>query len=188
MSAADPGGCPRCAAPVGAGQEYCLSCGTRLPSPARLGTAPRDDRAVRLRVLGLAAIAVAGAALAVALTREADATVEVVTATGGSATVPAPAQTGETLTPWPAGRDAWTIVLVSVPKEEGRDKALAVAEAARQRGLEPAGVLDSSRYPSLRPGYWMAFEGVFDSEAEANSALRRGRAVARTARVERVAS
>ena len=184
----DAGGCPRCAAPVAAGQEYCLSCGTRLPGPARLGAAPRDSRATRMRVLLLAALAVAGAALAVGLTREADATAEVVTATGGSATVPAPAPTGETLTPWPAGRDAWTIVLVSVPKEDGRDKALAVAEAARQRGLEPAGVLDSSRYPTLRPGYWMAFEGVFDSEAEANSALRRGRAIARTARVERVAS
>ncbi len=185
---ADAGACPRCAAPVGAGQEYCLSCGTRLPGPARLGAAPRDGRALRLRVLVLGALALAGVAVAVGLTREADATVEVVTATGGSATVPAPAQSGETLTPWPAGRDAWTIVLVSVPKEDGRDKALAVAEAARQSGLEPAGVLDSSRYPSLRPGYWMAFEGVFDSEAEANSALRRARAVARTARVERVAS
>ncbi|MGL6279955.1 MAG: hypothetical protein ACRC50_10420 [Gaiella sp.] len=182
-----PGTCPRCAAPAAAGQEYCLSCGARLPGPGRVGAATAA-RPVRGRVLGLAAVALLGAGLAIGLTREADATTEVVTATGGSATVPQPAQTGEALTPWPAGRDAWTIVLVSVPKEDGRDKALAVAEAARQRGLEPAGVLDSSRFPSLRPGYWMAYEGIFDSEAEANSALRRGRSVARTARVERVAS
>jgi hypothetical protein len=61
-----------------------------------------------------------------------------------------------------------------------------VAEEARRRGLTPAGVLDSSRYPSLRPGYWMAYQGVFGSEAEANGALRKARPVARQARVERV--
>lgn len=180
--------CPRCAARVAPGQEYCLSCGLRLPSRARRPVASTDGRALRRRVLALAVVAVAGAALAIGLTREADATSEVVTATGGSATVPVPESTGETLAPWPAGRDAWTIVLVSVPKAEGRDKALAVAEAARRRGVTPAGVLDSSRFASLQPGYWMAYAGAFDSEAEANSTLRRGRQIARTARVERVAS
>lgn len=180
--------CPRCGASAALGQEYCLSCGLRLPSATRRTVAPPDGRALRRRVLALAVVGVAGAALAIGLTREADATTEVVTATGGSATVPEPESTGETLAPWPAGRDAWTIVLVSVPKAEGRDKALAVAEAARRRGVTPAGVLDSSRFASLRPGYWMAYGGVFGSEAEANSALRKGRQVARTARVERVAS
>jgi hypothetical protein len=145
-----------------------------------------DGRALRLRVLGLAAVAVAGAAVAVATTRDATATVEIVTATGGSVPIEAPADTGTRLTPWPAGKDAWTIVLVSVPKVDGRDEAVAVAEEARRRGLTPAGVLDSSRYPSLRPGYWMAYQGIFDSEAEANGALRKARPIARQARVERV--
>lgn len=153
-----------------------------------MGAPPRDGRSLRMRVLALAVVAAAGAALAIGLTREAGATADVMIATGGSATIPEPEQSGETLTPWPAGKDAWTLVLVSVPKSEGRDKALAVAESARRRGLVPAGVLDSSRYPSLRPGYWMAYAGTFPSEAEANSALRRGRSVASTARVERVTS
>lgn len=180
--------CPRCGAPAALGQEYCLSCGLRLPSGVRRPAGPTEGRGLRRRVLALGVVAVAGAALAIGLTRDAEATSEVVTATGGSATVPEPKSTSETLAPWPAGRDAWTLVLVSVPKAEGRDKALAVAEAARSRGVTPAGVLDSSRFASLRPGYWMAYAGVFDSEAAANSALRRGRQVARTARVERVAS
>jgi hypothetical protein len=137
-------------------------------------------------VLGLAAVALAGAAGAVAATRDATATVEIITATGGSVPVAAPEDTGTRLAPWPRGKDAWTIVLVSVPKVDGRDEAVAVAEEARRRGLTPAGVLDSSRYPSLRPGYWMAYQGVFGSEAEANGALRKARPVARQARVERV--
>jgi len=38
-------------------------------------------------------------------------------------------------------------------------------------------VLDSSRYASLHPGYYVVFTGVFDTEAEAASALQRARAV-----------
>ena len=137
--------------------------------------------------LVLGSFAIVGAALAIGLTRDADATVELITATGGSIAIDAPDDTGARLTPWPVGKDAWTIVLASVPKVDGSDEAVALAEAARRRGLTPAGVLDSSRYPSLRPGYWMAYTGVFSSEAEANGAVRDARPVARTARVERVA-
>jgi hypothetical protein len=140
-----------------------------------------------MRVVGLGLLAVAGCALAIGLTRDATATSEVVTATGGSIPVSRPTSPAARLVPWRAGEDAWTIVLVSVPKVDGRDKAVAVAEEARRAGLRPAGVLDSSRYPSLRPGYWMAYQGVFASEAEANSALRKARRIARTARPERVA-
>ena len=80
----------------------------------------------------------------------------------------------------------WKIAGTTVPKVDGRDEAVAIAEEARRRGLTPAGVLDSSRYPSLRPGYWMAYQGSFGSEAEANGALRKARPVSRVARVERV--
>ena len=53
---------------------------------------------------------------------------------------------------WPDGTSAWTNVLVSVPKVDGRDDAVARADEARRKGLRRVGVLDSSRYASLHPG------------------------------------
>jgi septal ring-binding cell division protein DamX len=78
---------------------------------------------------------------------------------------------------WPRDRRGWTIVLLSVPTSNGRDAAAEQATRARGRGLRRVGVLDSSRYASLHPGYYVVFQGVFDSEAEAASALQRARAV-----------
>jgi hypothetical protein len=47
-------------------------------------------------------------------------------------------------------------------------------------------VLDSSRYASLHPGYWIVFSGIYASEAEATSALEEARRHARAASVRRV--
>ena len=77
-------------------------------------------------------------------------------------------------------------MLISIPKVEGRDAAVARAEQARRRGLREVGVLDSSRYASLHPGYWIVFAGVYTSEAEATSRLREAKAVQKTARTQRV--
>lgn len=78
---------------------------------------------------------------------------------------------------WPAGRRGWTIVLLSLPQANGRDAAEAKAREARSGGLRRVGVLDSSRFASLHPGYYVVFTGVFGSEAEAASALQRARAI-----------
>jgi hypothetical protein len=43
--------------------------------------------------------------------------------------------------------------------------------------LRRVGVLNSSRYASLHPGYYVVFTGIFETEAEAASALQRARAV-----------
>jgi hypothetical protein len=43
--------------------------------------------------------------------------------------------------------------------------------------LRRVGVLDSSHFASLHPGYYVVFYGVYDSEAEAASSLQRARAV-----------
>ena len=138
-------------------------------------------------------VAVAGAAIAVASTsggRESD---EVVTATGGFATLPTTStlpspRAGERagIVEWPAGEEGWTIALASVPQTEGRRAAEGRARQARRRGLSPVGILDSSRYASLHPGYWIVFTGVFGSEAEATSSLQQARRGSRTATVRRV--
>ena len=71
----------------------------------------------------------------------------------------------------------WTIVLLSLPQTNGRDAAAAQAKKARDGGLRRVGILDSSRYASLHPGYYVVFQGVYADEAEASSALQRARAV-----------
>lgn len=147
----------------------------------------QNRRALRLRVAGLGLLALAGMAVAIGATRDPDTSFTILTATGGSVTVERPDENTSALAAWPRDRDAWTIILVSVPKNQGRAQAVAIAELARKRGLTPTGVLDSSRYPSLRPGYWMAYQGVFASEAAANGALARVRQVSRSAHTERVA-
>jgi hypothetical protein len=138
-------------------------------------------------------VAIVGAAAAVAATGGTGGGEELLTATGGFATTPAT----ETGTPgggtgraeildWPAGQEGWTIALATLPQAGGRAAAVARAREARRADLATVGVLDTSRYASLHPGYWLVFTGIYTSEAEATSALRPARGFARTAAVRRV--
>ena len=130
-------------------------------------------------------VAVAGAATAILLTRDAHSAPQAIVATGGSAVIEnttAP----NTLALWPEGTDAWSIVLASIPKPQGRRAARAIADEARQRGLPRVGILDSNRYASLHPGYWIVFTGVYETEPDANGALLHAQSVAKTARTQRV--
>ena len=179
--------CPRCGDGVAAGQEYCLECGLRLPGAGRLGAVPRARRRTAIPLVLAAAVATGGAALAITLTRETATATAIVTATGGSQIVATPTvDAAEQLEQWPGGTSGWTNILVSVPKVEGRDAAVARADQARGKGLRRVGVLDSSRYGSLHPGYWMVFAGLYPSEPEAASRLREAKAVQKGARTERV--
>jgi len=82
--------------------------------------------------------------------------------------------------------NGWTITLASLPQTGGRRAAVERARDARRHDLGTVGILDSSQYASLHPGYWIVFTGEFASEAEASSALPSARAFARTASVRRV--
>jgi hypothetical protein len=140
-----------------------------------------------LRVGGLGALAVLGAVVAIVLASEGPSAERVRTATGGSVTAATPAVEPTTsLAVWPRTQRGWTIILVSIPKVDGRDKAVAVAQAARTRGLPSVGVLDSSRFASLQPGYWMAFSGRYQGLADATGSLRRARVAVKGARVVQV--
>jgi len=108
--------------------------------------------------------------------------------TAPATTSPTPATTAPKPPPpnprsitWPAGRLGWTIVLLSLPQSGGRAAANAKAEQARKAGLRRVGILDSSRYASLHPGYYVVFQGVYESEPDAASSLQRARAVFPTA-------
>jgi hypothetical protein len=99
------------------------------------------------------------------------------TAPTPTTTAPPPRPRNPAAVTWPAGKRGWTIVLLSLPQANGRAAAAAKAAEARRGGLRRVGVLDSSRYASLHPDYYVVFTGVFDTEVEAASALQRARAV-----------
>jgi hypothetical protein len=184
--------CPRCASRLDEAQEYCLECGFRLPGDGRFGGPPDPGKGWLLRSAVALLAASAGAALAVAATGTGSGSAEVVTATGGFATAPTTStlpspETGRRgIVEWPAGEPGWTIVLASVPQAAGRRVAETRSRQARRKGVTPVGILDSSRFASLHPGYWVVFTGVFPSEAEAASALQAARRASRTAAVRRI--
>lgn len=67
---------------------------------------------------------------------------------------------------WPAGQAGYTVVLASVPTTDGRAAAEEQAERAIDAGLTDVGVLESSSYSSLHPGYYVVFTGIRDSFAD----------------------
>jgi hypothetical protein len=205
--------CPRCGAPYGPDQEYCLECGRRVQSGG--GVFGRLAGAWQQRfswypgdwiwpVLLFLLIAVAGATAAIVLA-DAGAQNNTLVATQGGVphspttapptatvalpsvpsstptgapstpTTPPPATTTAplpgALTAWPAGQSGYTVVLESIPaSSSGRALALARARAASKAGLPQVGVLDSSLYASLHPGYSVVFSGIYDSRGQADRA------------------
>jgi hypothetical protein len=76
---------------------------------------------------------------------------------------------------WPANANGWTIVLVSYPKTIGLTAARTTAERAAAHGLPQVGVLDSSRFASLQPGYFVVFTGIYGSKSDADAAVATAR-------------
>jgi hypothetical protein len=74
---------------------------------------------------------------------------------------------------WPRGRSAWTLVLASLPASANRQAAVAKARQALEAGLPQVGVIESSRYSSLHPGYFVVFSGVYSSLSTAQDAASR---------------
>jgi hypothetical protein len=93
------------------------------------------------------------------------------TRSGTTSTSPASPIHSRGLIDWP-GPSAYTIVLASLPISSGkavaRQKAL---EALRSGLLDDVGVLDSSDFSSLHPGYFVIFSGVYESQSEASKHL-----------------
>jgi hypothetical protein len=69
---------------------------------------------------------------------------------------------------WPADRSAHTVVVASTTE---RETALRLARAAIGAGLPEVGVLDSSEYASLRPGYYVVFSGFYRTVDDALAAV-----------------
>ena len=180
--------CPRCGGQVAEAQEYCLECGVRLPGDGPVGR-PRDlGQGWVLRAAVAAVVALGGAAVAVAATDSGTDAAEVVTATGGFLTAPdeststspseeVPSRPSNGPPGTTAGRSSWP----RCRRPRAGVPATRRAVDARRSGLTAVGIIDSSQYASLHPGYWVVFTGVYGSEAEATSALQPARRFARTA-------
>ena len=193
--------CPRCGAHREPDQAYCLDCGLELPAVTgriaslrrrwlhRFGWYPGDWVWGALLTL---AVAVAGAALSIAVTHTSGSHGTAFTVPPPPVTTAPPTTTSSGTTPtttgaapapspanghlgWPADRNGWTIVLVSYPKSGGRDAAVRTAETAAARHLEQVGVLDSSLYASLQPGYYVVFTGIYDTKPDADAGVSTAR-------------
>jgi hypothetical protein len=88
-----------------------------------------------------------------------------------------PPPTGEGgLVEWPPGQTGYTVVLASLPESAGRGPAVSAGQRASEGGLTEVGVLNSSEYSSLHPGYWVVFSGIYDTLDEARSGVDTARA------------
>ena len=83
---------------------------------------------------------------------------------------PPPAAGARALAVWPTAKSGWTVILQSLPVANGRSFALAQARAAQHAGLTEVGILDSSKFSSLHPGYYVLFSGIHSSFSDADTA------------------
>ena len=74
--------------------------------------------------------------------------------------------TTSTTASWPAGTQAWTVILASATSQA---TAESIAAKATGDGLS-AGVLYSSAYSTLTPGYWVVFSGTYSTSSAAQAA------------------
>ena len=174
--------CPRCGATLTAEQEWCLQCGADVSATIAAPPSWRGPVAlvggllvVALVALILALVELAGDAEQVAQPGAAPTPVPTTTTvpTPESTTIPPAtgddsASTTPEIADWPAGKDAWTVVLEA---SGTREAAEARANELAQQGIA-VGILDSSQYPSLEPNKFIVFSGQYDSDRAANQALQ----------------
>jgi hypothetical protein len=192
--------CPRCGA-HDAGGDYCLTCGSSLRAPRRSERFQErlagNHLWTALAVLVLAAL---GALVAIAASRGGSSPQMVVatslpdrttvrtapvlgtpteaptTAPATTAAPPPPAgPTSTTLTKWTLP-DGYTLVLASVPKDNGRATAVQIAKRALAQGLASVGILDSKEFAGLHPGYLVVFSGEYSSNPDASQHLAEAKA------------
>jgi hypothetical protein len=199
---AQPDICPACGTAAEGGQEYCLQCGTRIAPGRRLGSFGHAWERRLGRYPGdwvfasilLLLVAAGSATAGIVAGRDTE-------ATGGPRTIvatspvvaappspPAPTEPTTTAAPrsfprpapkqkpglaaWPA-RDGYTVVIASIPaRRTGLADATAKAKEVLAKGVAGAGVLDSSKFASLHPGYFVVFAGVYGGLDQAQNAAR----------------
>ena len=178
--------CPRCGSPLTPRQEWCLECGADVGSTLAAPPSWRGPVALVAALLTIAAVALVLALVELAGDAEqvseqpvatpaptAVPTVAPTTTAPPSTTIPPATDDGTTggtpeIADWPAGKDAWTVVLeASATREAAESRATELA----QQGV-PVGILDSNDYSSLEPNRFVVFSGQYDSRRAADQALK----------------
>lgn len=84
---------------------------------------------------------------------------------GGGGTPSGGGQPSTGVASWPSGKSAWTVVLYSASsKADGQAKARSASQKTSDVGL-----LNSSNFSSLQPGYWVVFAAQYDGKSAAES-------------------
>jgi SPOR domain len=173
--------CPRCGSELTPQQEWCLQCGADVASTIAAPPSWRGPVALVGALLAVAAIALVLALVELAGDAEqvsqqaptpTPAPTVAATAAPESTTIPPATDdgTGSTapeIADWPAGKDAWTVVLES---SATRPAAETRANELIQQGV-PVGILDSDGYPSLQAARFVVFSGQYDTRRAAEQAL-----------------
>jgi len=181
--------CAACGKPLAADQRYCLNCGARRGAPrvaygtylanggadpaAAASAARANDFSPLGAVLGVALLG-GMLLIGVLLGRsgdESDTAPPVVTVTTEAQTTPS--QEPSVVSEWPAGTDGWTVQLATLPKSNTTSTDVEASRAQLTgEGAPDVGVLDSDVYPSLPPGDYVIYSGVYDSQQQATKAQR----------------
>jgi hypothetical protein len=200
LPGADVARCPACLSPVRSDQRYCLECGERLladeiPPPPGGGSA-FSNRSTTLLAIAAIVLIVVGVGLAWVALREPsggeDTTGTATTATTDTGSTDTSitdtgftdtgmtdtvitdtgmTDTGSSATGWPVGQVGWAVILASKSQAEFQETdAQAIADQAATAGVQMTGVLDSSLFPTLNPGYWAVFSGPYTTKDEAQAA------------------
>jgi hypothetical protein len=189
--------CYHCGAPITPDQDWCLNCGAAVTTAIAGASGWRTPIVIVAVVLLLAAAALVFAF--VELSGEADKSVDgsTQTATGPSGvtgptgpiglptgpsgltgltgptgSIPTPSvtttpPTGADIGRWPDGKTAYTVILFS-------EQSFSAAKSKAQTvpSLPDVGILESSKYSTLRGGYFVVFSGQYDTQGAAQKAAK----------------
>ncbi len=194
--ATDVARCPACLSPMRSDQRYCLECGERLavdeiPPPPGGGSA-FANRSTSLLAIAAVALIVIGVGLGwVALrdpnlgdTPDATVTDTVITDTVITDTIITDTVITDTIitdtvitdtsvsgTTWPVGESGYAVILASKDSATFTEAdAQIIAGDATAAGVPMVGVLDSSQFSTLNPGYWAVFSGPYTTLNQAVTA------------------
>ena len=77
----------------------------------------------------------------------------------------------EPIDDWPAGLDGWATILISKEVDDFDNAYMEdLRSDAQARGLTNLGLLYSSNWSTLNPGFRVLYQGPFDTQQEANRA------------------
>ena len=60
----------------------------------------------------------------------------------------------------------WIVILASIPTGQGRESAVSFASRARNNGIGSLSILNSSNRRPLRGGYWVVYDGPYQTLAQ----------------------